>query len=117
MSLEKIYEMILSLYQSNMDESDRLRRYEDLGDFDTLLNSFAKNDGSLKIVLDNIKYRILAISENLEALSGFKKTDVDKYNTFLFLKALTLDHIIAPLNLANWYGSIAADSQPIRNLL
>jgi DNA-binding CsgD family transcriptional regulator len=106
MSFEKIHETILNIFSSLTDDEGVTKNVNQYQKIDDLLNKFAQNDGSLKVIFDNVKLSIIATSNNLEALSGFTKNDLDEYNSLIFLQALDANHLMAPVVLAKWYAPL-----------
>lgn len=74
----KIYKAIKEI------EKDYFPQPLDISSYDqTYLDQLAENEYSLKIVFDRVNFRILNISSNLEALSGYSYEDWTKNDMFL----------------------------------
>jgi DNA-binding CsgD family transcriptional regulator len=61
---------------------------------DGYINEFSKNEKSVKIIFDQVNFKVLNISENLEALTGYSAADMRKSDISFFLKFIALEHIL-----------------------
>jgi DNA-binding CsgD family transcriptional regulator len=78
------------------------QKNNDYSDVKNINNKFSKHENSLKIIINLTNFQILAISDNLEALTGFTKQAYDTENILLFLRAVRLDHILSLTTFTNW---------------
>jgi DNA-binding CsgD family transcriptional regulator len=101
MKPEELYEKILEEFRPFFKQRDA-ESIEGFSKIDLLLNEFSRNENSLKMIFDNANYKILAVSNNIEALTGYTKEEFEKANVLLYFRALEFDHILAPLILGKW---------------
>ena len=57
-----------------------------------VLHEFSKNEKSVKIFLDQTRFRILYATENVVDVLGYTAEEMLKYNTALFFRCLTFNH-------------------------
>lgn len=101
MNLKALHERILEEYEPFFKQIN-IQKLEEYSKMNLLLNEFSRNENSLKMIFDNSNYKILAISDNIEALTGYTKKDFFKANVLLYFKALDFDHLLAPYLLSKW---------------
>jgi DNA-binding CsgD family transcriptional regulator len=97
----KTYEEMTELISefSNLKDESNHDRYAQI---DELTNGFSKNDNSLKVIIDLSNFRIIAVSENLEALTGYTEKDYDSGNILMFLNSILTEHLFAPVTIFRW---------------
>jgi DNA-binding CsgD family transcriptional regulator len=70
------------------------------------IHEFAKNEKSVKVIFDQVNFKVLNISENIEALSGYTAKSLLDKNLFSFLKVLDFDHALMPYVWLRWINKI-----------
>ena len=78
MKPEKIYKAIKEIEKDYFPESTKTARYDQ-----TYLDSLAENEGSVKIVFDRVNFKVISISANLEAISGYTYEEWTENNMLL----------------------------------
>jgi DNA-binding CsgD family transcriptional regulator len=73
---------------------------------DIYINEFSKNENAVKIVFDQKQFKIIYISENVEALTGYLSRDFTSLSMLFVLKLFTLEHATFIYNWLNWAISI-----------
>jgi DNA-binding CsgD family transcriptional regulator len=101
LNIDKLYESILNELEQTTygNETTHSKDYSKIGD---LINEFSKNENSLKIIIDLTKFKILAITDNLEALTGYTMADYENSNILIFLDAIKPEHFSAPVTFIRW---------------
>lgn len=81
------------------------------------IQEFSKNENSVKIIFDQVNFKILNISENVEALSGYSAASLQNTNITSFLGFVVFDHMLFLYVWVKWlnqicgkYGRIPTDS-------
>jgi DNA-binding CsgD family transcriptional regulator len=59
---------------------------------DNYINEFSASENSVRVIFDHINFKIIHISDNIEALSGYSLKDFYESNILFVLKLITLDH-------------------------
>jgi DNA-binding CsgD family transcriptional regulator len=59
---------------------------------DDYINEFSRNENAVKIVFDHINFKILHISDNIEAHTGYPTQKFYKFNMLFVLGFFTFDH-------------------------
>jgi DNA-binding CsgD family transcriptional regulator len=59
---------------------------------DSYLNEFSESENSVKVIFDHANLKILYISDNVPALTGYTEKDFGKASILFALKLITLDH-------------------------
>jgi DNA-binding CsgD family transcriptional regulator len=72
----------------------------------TFMNEFSKRDSSVKFVFDQANFKILSASDNLEAVFGYTKSELEKSNIMLFFKVLSLDHALFLYTATKWVTDV-----------
>jgi DNA-binding CsgD family transcriptional regulator len=57
------------------------------------INEFSKSENSIRLVFDHVNFKILHISDNVEALGGYAMSEFEDSDMRFFLNLFTLDHI------------------------
>jgi DNA-binding CsgD family transcriptional regulator len=101
MSVDKVYEAIVKelVEFTNEVNAEKTSQYAQLP---SLIHGFSSNEYSLKAIVDLTKLRLLAISSNLETLTGYTKEDYNKHNILLFLRAIELENTLIPVTFVRW---------------
>lgn len=94
-------------------DTKELEQYSEVGG---ILSKFSKNENSIKIICDNANYKILAVSNNAEALTGFTQEDIKKSGALLYFRALEFEHILAPYYLGKWGNAIFRHIATLKNI-
>ena len=115
MKPEELHEKILAEYQSLFKQLG-VKKLEEYSKMDKIVNEFSKSDNSLKMIFDNANYKILAISDNIEALSGYTKEEFQNANVLLYFRALEFDHLLAPLILGKWCAKMLKHVQKLDDI-
>ncbi|MBL7815922.1 MAG: helix-turn-helix transcriptional regulator [Saprospiraceae bacterium] len=102
---EELHKKILEEYRPFFKQIG-VEKLEELSQMDKIINELSKNDGSLKMIFDNRNYKILAVSDNIEALTGYTKTEFQNANVMLYFRALEFEHLLAPLILGRWFNNM-----------
>lgn len=105
MNFDTIIETIVTDFKALLPDSNP-NTLTNFSQFDQLTNDFSKNEHSLKAIIDITKLKILAVSDNLEALTGYTNADFQKYNVLIFLHSIRMEHLFAPLTIAQWLISV-----------
>jgi DNA-binding CsgD family transcriptional regulator len=105
MNFDTIIETIVADFKAFLPNSNA-NTLNDFSQFDQLINDFSKNEHSLKIIIDLTKLKVLAVSDNLEALTGYTKTDYQTHNILMFFRSIKMEHTLAPLTIAQWAASV-----------
>jgi DNA-binding CsgD family transcriptional regulator len=56
------------------------------------IDEFSISENSVRVILDHINFKILHISQNVEALSGYSGDEIINLNILFTMKLFTLDH-------------------------
>jgi DNA-binding CsgD family transcriptional regulator len=100
--LEKIYENpIGNIKKKELPEKHKF-----------LLEDFANNEQSIKILLNQGNAGISYISDNVEKILGYKAEDFLKLNILLLFRILTLEHMRFPITMASWSKEIFSKLSP-----
>ena len=75
---------------------------------DGYIHEFSKNEKSIKIIFDQVNFKILNISENIEALSGYKVESLRNKTAFPFLNVVAFEHILFPYIWLRWINQMCA---------
>jgi DNA-binding CsgD family transcriptional regulator len=75
---------------------------------DGYINEFSKNEKSVKIIFDQVNFKVLNISENLEALTGHSAVDMRKSDISFFLKFIAFEHILFLYVWLRWTNQMTA---------
>jgi DNA-binding CsgD family transcriptional regulator len=70
------------------------------------INAFSRNENAVKIVFNHEQFRIVYISDNVEALTGYSTEDF--YKLSFVLKIISFNHISFIYNWLNWAVSVHA---------
>jgi DNA-binding CsgD family transcriptional regulator len=73
---------------------------------DGYIHEFAKNEKTIKIIFDQVNFKILNISENIEPLSGYAAESFRNKNALSFLKLIAFDHILFPYIWLRWINQL-----------
>jgi DNA-binding CsgD family transcriptional regulator len=73
---------------------------------DGYLHDFSKNEKTVKIIFDQVNFKVLSISENIEALSGYKPEKLLKENAFFFLNHIAFEHLPQPYVWLQWANKL-----------
>ena len=105
MDFDKILETIVNEANALVPNANTYK-LDGLSQIDYLTNEFSKNEHSLKVIIDFSKFKLLAVSDNLETLTGYTKADYETYNILIFLRAIRIEHIFFPVVITQWTFSM-----------
>jgi DNA-binding CsgD family transcriptional regulator len=112
MKANELYKSVLKEYGINLNtiKFEKIERV-----FDTLTNEFSRNENSLKAIFDNQYFKLLDISDNVEAMSGYTKEEIYRNNILPFFNAIDPTHIQFPVEIVRWYVHIYGILPPETN--
>jgi DNA-binding CsgD family transcriptional regulator len=88
LSPENLLSLILreqsNLYPERTDEETPLK--------ESYLNEFSKNENAVKLIFDHANFKIMHISDNVEAITGYTDEEFGKANILFTLKMISLEH-------------------------
>jgi DNA-binding CsgD family transcriptional regulator len=99
MNANELYKSVLKEYGINL-KTVNFEKIESI--LDILSNEFSRNENSLKAIFDNNYFKLLDISDNVEAMSGYTKEDIYKKNILIFLNSIDASHAQFPVELIRW---------------
>jgi DNA-binding CsgD family transcriptional regulator len=82
---------------------------------DTNINEFSRNEHSVKLTLDAVNFKILTVSDNVEALYGYSHSDLCKLDMSFVLGLFELDHFLFPHTMYKWVNGIAEKGGDLLN--
>jgi DNA-binding CsgD family transcriptional regulator len=59
---------------------------------ESYIDEFSKSENSVRIIFDQVNFKILYVSENVEAFSGYSAKDILEFNILYVFKLFTLEH-------------------------
>jgi DNA-binding CsgD family transcriptional regulator len=74
---------------------------------DMNIHGFSRNENSLKIIFDQVNYKMLHISDNLEALFGYTQAEFHQLNMPFVIALIPSEHITAPFVWTKWLYEIS----------
>jgi DNA-binding CsgD family transcriptional regulator len=83
---------------------------------DTYINAFSRVENSVKILFDVVNVKILQVSNNVEAISGYSEKEILQGNLILVLKFLTFEHFLFPHTWVKWITGIYEKTGNLDNL-
>lgn len=100
MNANELYKSVLKEYGIDLKvvKFEKIERV-----FDTLTNAFSRNENSLKVIFDNRYFKLLDVSNNVEAISGYTKEEIYKNNIIPFLDSIAPHHAQFPIEIVRWY--------------
>jgi DNA-binding CsgD family transcriptional regulator len=73
---------------------------------DNYIDEFSYNDNSVRIIFDHVNFKIVHISANVEALSGYTVSDFYKLDIAFFIKLFNLEHANFAYTWLKWAFSV-----------
>jgi DNA-binding CsgD family transcriptional regulator len=110
----KLQKALIECFKDFSHEID-LENRKDLSELDTILNEFSNNEYSLKLIMDIPNLKLLAVSDNLETLTGFTREDFDKENMLLFLRSILPNGVVTVSSFTQWAVDIFRSQPPNTN--
>jgi DNA-binding CsgD family transcriptional regulator len=74
--------------------------------YETYIDEFSNNENSIKIILDQVNFKILKVSDNITRITGFSENDFLKFNMRFILKLLTFEHFLFPYTWVKWANEV-----------
>jgi DNA-binding CsgD family transcriptional regulator len=59
---------------------------------ESYLNEFSKNENAIKLIFDHANFKILHLSDNVKALTGYTDEEFGKANVLFTLKMISFEH-------------------------
>jgi DNA-binding CsgD family transcriptional regulator len=59
---------------------------------DSYMDEFSKSENSVRLIFDQVNFKVLYVSDNVEALSGYSAKDLLEFNIPYVFKLFTLEH-------------------------
>ena len=110
-SPDKLLSLILKeqshLYAKSTGEETPLK--------DSYLNVFSKNENAVKVIFDHANFKILHISDNVQAITGYTDEEFGKANILFTLKFITLEHFNFMYVWLKWAIGIHAQLGDLNN--
>jgi DNA-binding CsgD family transcriptional regulator len=75
---------------------------------DGYINEFSKNEKSVKIIFDQVNFRVLNISDNLETLTGHSPEEMRTSDISYFLSFIVLEHALFLYDWQKWANQMIA---------
>lgn len=100
MNANELYKSVLKEYGIDL-KTVKFEKIELV--FDILTNEFSRNENSLKAIFDNKYFKLLDVSNNVEAISGYTKEEIYKDNILPFFNAIDANHTQFPVEIIRWY--------------
>jgi DNA-binding CsgD family transcriptional regulator len=99
MNANELYKSVLKEYGINL-KTVNFEKIESV--LDVLSNEFSRNENSLKVIFDNNYFKLLDISDNVEAMSGYTKEEIYAKNILVFFNSIDTNHAQFPVELVRW---------------
>ncbi len=77
------------------------------------IQEFSKNEKSVKIIFDQVNFKILNISENVETLSGYSAVSLRNTSITSFLSFVVFDHMFFLYVWVKWLNQICGKYEKI----
>ncbi|MEO1262911.1 MAG: LuxR C-terminal-related transcriptional regulator [Bacteroidota bacterium] len=75
-----------------------------------LLEELADDKGTLYVLFDLSRYKILYFGQNMETIFGYRNSELKKRNIQLLFRALPAHQLFFPMTLAKWRKKVYAGS-------
>jgi DNA-binding CsgD family transcriptional regulator len=75
---------------------------------DSYINEFSKSENSVRVIFDQVHFKILHISDNIEILGGYSTKDFQDANMPFALNLFTVEHMSFPYVWLKWALHIQA---------
>jgi DNA-binding CsgD family transcriptional regulator len=72
------------------------------------IHEFSKNEKSVKIIFDQVNFKILNISDNVESLTGHSAESLRNTNISSFLSFIVWEHVFFLYNWIKWGNEVGA---------
>jgi DNA-binding CsgD family transcriptional regulator len=82
---------------------------------DANINAFSRNEHSVKVTFDAVNFKILTISDNVEAIYGYSQADLCQLDMSFVLGLFELDHFLFPHTMYKWVNGIAEKGVDVVN--
>jgi DNA-binding CsgD family transcriptional regulator len=83
---------------------------------DGYIHEFSKNEQSVKIIFDQVNYKILNVSDNIESLTGHTVESLRNTNISSFLSFVVFDHILFLYVWIKWVNQIIGKAGNIKDV-
>jgi DNA-binding CsgD family transcriptional regulator len=82
---------------------------------DANINAFSRNEHSVKVTFDAVNFKILTVSDNVEAIYGYSQAELYRLDMSFVLGLFAIDHFLFPHTMYKWVNGIAEKGGDLAN--